>query len=274
MFQAPRVVVRGAGDLATGVIARLCRAGFRVVATEIAAPTTVRRTVAFSEAVFDQEVQVEELHARLVADREQIERAWRESVVPVIVDPEADIIRILRPEVVVDAIMAKRNLGTRIDQAEVVIGLGPGFTAQIDAHAVVETQRGHYLGRALWEGSAEPNTGIPGEIGGRGIERLLRAPCAGTLRLAAKRIGDAIALGETACLVDDTPVQAAASGILRGLLREGLPTFAGMKIGDVDPRGAREHCFTISEKALAIGGGVLEAVMQRLSQRRRAASGA
>lgn len=274
MFQAPVVVVKGAGDLATGVIARLSRAGFRVVATEIAAPTTVRRMVAFSEAVFAREVQVEELRARLVAGRDQIEQAWRESAVPVIVDPEAAIIRTLRPEVVVDAIMAKRNLGTRMDEADVVIGLGPGFTAKVDVHAVVETQRGHYLGRALWEGSAEPDTGVPGEIGGRGIERLLRAPCAGTLRLAGKRIGDRIAAGETACFVDETPVPAAIDGMLRGLLHEGLTVRAGMKIGDVDPRGTREHCFTISEKALAIGGGVLEAAMQRLSQRRRAASGA
>jgi xanthine dehydrogenase accessory factor len=274
VHQAPVVVVKGAGDLATGVIARLWRSGFRVVATEIARPTTVRRTVAFSEAVFTGETVVEGLRARLVAGRESIEQAWRDAVIPILVDPEAAIVRALRPEVVVDAIMAKRNLGTRIDEAPVVIGLGPGFTAQVDVHAVVETQRGHSLGRALWEGSAEPDTGIPGEIGGRSVERLLRAPCAGTLRLADKRIGGRIAAGEAACFVDQTPVPAAIDGMLRGLLHEGLEVREKMKIGDIDPRGAREHCFTISDKALAIGGGVLEAVLQRLHELHPPAHGA
>ncbi len=272
MFKGLTVVVKGAGDLATGVIARLWRSGFRVVASEIAQPTTVRRTVAFSEAIFAGEVQVEGLRARHVEGREQTEQAWRERVIPIIVDPQAAIVGMLRPEVVVDAIMAKRNLGTSINDAEVVIGLGPGFTAKVDVHAVVETLRGHSLGRVIWEGSAEPDTGVPGEIGGRGIERLLRAPCAGVLHLSGKRIGDQIAQGEAACLIDQTPVPASINGMLRGLLREGLEVHPGMKIGDVDPRGAREHCFSISDKALAIGGGVLEAMLQRLSEQRKLAS--
>jgi xanthine dehydrogenase accessory factor len=272
VHKAPTVVVKGAGDLATGVIARLCRSGFQVVATEIAQPTTVRRTVALSEAVFAGEVEVEGVRARLADGRQQIEQAWHEGVVPVVIDPQAAIIRSLCPDVVVDAIIAKRNLGTNLTDAEIVVGLGPGFTAGVDVHAVIETQRGHYLGRVLWHGSAEPNTGIPGEIGGRGIERVLRAPGAGVLRHAAKCIGDTVVEGETICFVDQKPVPARISGMLRGLLHEGLEVSAGMKIGDVDPRSAREHCLTISDKALAIGGGVLEAVLNRLNRNRALAS--
>ncbi len=181
------IVIKGAGDLASGAILRLHRAGFRLVATEIEQPTTVRRTVAFSEAIYCGEVAVEGVRARKIKDGDEIPQAWSEDVVPVLIDPQSEIVRRLRPAVVVDAIIAKRNLGTRISDAAVVIGLGPGFEAGVDVHAVVETNRGHHLGRVLWHGSAEPNTGTPGEIGGYGQQRLLRAPSRG---LVARRTRD------------------------------------------------------------------------------------
>ncbi len=265
------VVVKGAGDLGSGAILRLHRAGFQVIATEIDQPTTVRRTVAFSEAVYSGEAEIEGVRARRV-DAGEIRRTWEEGIVPVLVDPGCAIVAALRPAVVVDAIIAKTNLGTRRDDAPVVVGLGPGFVAGVDVHAVVETNRGHDLGRVIWRGSAEPDTGMPGEIGGHSQQRLLRAPSAGIFR-AAKTIGDQVAAGEIVCHVGNTPVMAQISGIVRGLLHDGLPVARGMKIGDVDPRIAREHCFTISDKSLAIAGGVLEAVLFLLRQRRTAAAG-
>jgi len=257
------VVIKGAGDLASGVILRLHRAGLRVIATEIGQPTTVRRTVAYSEAIYCGEVEVEGLRARKVSDCNDIPQAWSEGVVPVLVDPWAEIVSRFRPAVVVDAIIAKRNLGTRITDAPVVIGLGPGFEVGVDVHAVVETNRGHHLGRALWHGSAEPDTGVPGEIAGHGAQRLLRAPSAGLFR-GERAIGDRVEAGEVVGWVDQTPVKADISGVLRGLLHDGLHVFQGMKIGDVDPRAAREHCFTVSDKSLAIAGGVLEAALYLL----------
>ena len=265
MFQREVVVVKGAGDLASGVILRLHRAGFRIVATELEQPTTVRRTVAFSEAVYSGETAVENVRARRIAHREEIPQTWSEDIIPVLVDPGSDIVRTLQPAIVVDAIMAKRNLGTHLRDAQVVIGLGPGFTAGVDVHAVVETNRGHYLGRVLWQGSAEPNTGVPGQINGQSTERLLRAPCSGVLQ-ANKVIGDRVEAGEVVGGVGDKPVEAGISGVLRGMLHPGLPVYPGMKIGDVDPRATRAHCFTVSDKSLAVGGGVLEAALYRLRQ--------
>ena len=267
MFAETTVVVKGAGDLASGVIMRLQRAGFRVLATETAQPTTVRRTVAFSEAVYCGEFVVEDIRARRLGHYQEAAQAWSEGVVPVLVDPRSEVVKILRPAVVVDAIMAKCNCGTRLEDAPVVIALGPGFVAGGDVHAVIETNRGHHLGRVLLAGAAEPDTGVPGEIGGHAAARLLRAPSAGLLR-AAKSIGDSVEPGEIVCWVDEAPVRTKIAGVLRGLLHEGLPVHAGMKIGDVDPRAAREHCFTISDKSLAVGGGVLEAVLYLLRQRR------
>ena len=263
------VVIKGAGDLASGVILRLHRAGLRLVATEIEQPTTVRRTVAFSEAIYCGEVEVEGVRARKIKDCNEIPRAWSEDVVPVLVDPWAEIVPRLRPVVVVDAIIAKRNLGTRISDAAVVLGLGPGFEAGVDVHAVVETNRGHHLGRALWHGSAEPDTGVPGEIAGQGPQRLLRAASAGLFR-GERAIGDHVEAGEVVGWVEQTPVRAGIAGVLRGLLHDGLSVYPGMKIGDVDPRAAREHCFTISDKSLAIAGGILEAVFYLLRGQHRA----
>jgi xanthine dehydrogenase accessory factor len=267
LLEETTVVVKGAGDLGSGAILRLQRAGFRVVATEIEQPTTVRRTVAFSEAVYAGTVQVEGVCARKVAGPGQIAAAWQEGAIAILVDPEWHIINTLRPAVVVDAIMAKRNLGTKLQDARVVIGLGPGFVAGVDVHAVVETNRGHDLGRVLWQGAAQPDTGVPGEIGGHSTKRLLRAPCAGVFRARAA-IGDPIKAGEVAATVDDEPVISEITGIVRGLLHDGLSVRPQMKVGDVDPRAERQHCFHISDKSLAIGGGVLEAVLYLLRQRR------
>jgi len=268
VFENTVVVVKGAGDLASGTILRLHRAGFRLVATEIDQPTTVRRTVAFSEAIYCGEVEIEGVRARKVKDQSEIQRAWSEDVVPVLVDPAAEIVPQLRPAVVVDAIIAKHNLGTRISDAPVVIGLGPGFEAGVDVHAVVETNRGHHLGRVLWQGSAEPDTGVPGEIAGQGVQRLLRAPSPGRLR-GGRAIGERVEAGEVVCWIDETPVKAGTTGVLRGMLHDGLDVYPGMKIGDIDPRAAREHCFTVSDKSLAIAGGVLEAMLYLLRGRHR-----
>jgi xanthine dehydrogenase accessory factor len=260
LFEDILVLVKGAGDLATGVAYRLHRAGFPVVMTEIAEPTPVRRTVSFAEAVYEGETQVEGLRARLVAGPAAVRQAIAEGLIPVVVDPEARLVPELRPMVVVDAIIAKRNVGTSKLDAPIVIGLGPGFVAGEDVHAVVETNRGHYLGRVFLSGSAEPNTGVPGPVGGYTTERLLRAPVEGTFASVCS-IGDQVEKGEVAARVDGEPVLAGVGGVLRGLVRDGLHVTKGMKIGDVDPRAARDHCFTISDKGLAIGGGVLEAVL-------------
>jgi len=254
------VVIKGAGDLATGVAFRLWRAGLAVVMTEVARPTAIRRAVALAEAVYEREVTIEGLSGRLVPDAQAALAALARGQVPVLIDPDARIIPELRPQAVVDARMAKRNLGTRIDEAPVVVGLGPGFAAGQDVHAVVETLRGHDLGRVLLEGEAAPNTGVPGAVGGQSERRVLRAPADG-LFVARQVIGDWVVEGDVVAAVGGEPVVAGLTGILRGILHDHLPVHAGMKVGDVDPRGIRDYCFTISDKALAIGGGVLEAIL-------------
>ncbi|MFQ5693031.1 MAG: selenium-dependent molybdenum cofactor biosynthesis protein YqeB [Nitrospinota bacterium] len=266
MFEDVLVVVRGAGDIATGVIHRLVRSGFPVIATETASPTVIRRTVAFAEAVAGGECTVEGITARRVEGDEEALRLAREGIVPVLVDPGGDVIRRLKPFAVVDAILAKRNLGTRREDAEVVIGLGPGFTAGEDVDVVVETNRGHDLARVILEGTAEPNTGVPGSVGGHAGDRVLRAPCGGEFR-AVRKIGDAVRAGDRVAEVGGRPVVTAIDGVLRGLLRDGLTVTEGFKVGDVDPRCRREHCFTISDKARAVGGGVLEALLMHLTSR-------
>lgn len=255
------VVIRGAGDLATGVAHRLWRSGFPVAMLEIARPTVIRRTVALAEAVYVGEAAVEGMRGRLVADVGMVWPAIKDHTVPVLVDPEANSVPKLRPHVLVDAVMAKKNLGTRRDMAPVVIGLGPGFSAGKDVDAVVETQRGHYLGRVILEGSALPDTGIPGEVKGYAEERVLRVPqdAGGTWKPLVK-IGDLVEAGQTIAWVEGREVKTRIAGVVRGLLREGLEVWPGMKVGDVDPRGDRSFCFTISDKARAIGGGVLEAI--------------
>ena len=254
-----RVVIRGAGDLASGVALRLWRSGMDVVLLDVEKPTAIRRTVAFSEAIVHGEQTVEDVTAKL-ATAETVEETLAAGYIPVLVDPEGRSVPKLKPDALVDAILAKRNLGTEIRDAPVVIGVGPGFTAGVDCHAVVETMRGHSLGRVIREGSAIPNTGIPGLIGGFAGERVLRAPAAGLFH-PLRDIGDAVTEGEILATVAGQPMTATLTGTLRGILPEGTEVFPGMKAGDIDPRCQRSHCFTASDKALAVGGGVLEAIL-------------
>ena len=253
------VVIRGGGDLATGTALRLYRSGMQVVICETAAPTSIRRTVCFSEAVRLGETTVEGVTARR-AETATVKSLLAEGVVPVLVDPEGSCIQDLKPDAVVDAILAKRNLGTRIDMAPVVIAAGPGFTAGEDCHAVVETMRGHYLGRTIYSGAALPNTNIPGLIGGYAGERVLRAPADGVFQ-GAKQIGDQVQAGDIAGYVAGKPMVCTIGGVLRGLLADGVPVTKGMKSGDVDPRCEPDHCTCASDKALAVGGGVLEGIL-------------
>jgi xanthine dehydrogenase accessory factor len=260
------IVVKGAGDMATGVAVRLYRAGLRLLMTEIAEPTVVRRSVAFAEAIYAGETSVEGVIARCCADLAEAEAALADNAIPVLVDPAATVVSTLRPTVLIDGIMAKRNVGTRIDDAPVTVALGPGFVAGEDVHAVVETQRGHYLGRMILRGSAEPDTGVPGDIGGFTRERVLRAPVTGHVAQPAA-IGARVQAGETVAWVSGEAVHSEIAGTLRGLVREGIAVAAGMKIGDVDPRAEPDHCFTVSDKSLAVGGGALEAVFYLVRQR-------
>ena len=255
--------VRGAGDIATGIAFRLYQSGFKVVMSDLAQPTSIRRTVCFSEAIVKGETMVEAITARFAKDAESAQRVFDQGEIAVIADPTGAIARQLNPIAVIDAILAKRNIGTRMDDAEIVVGIGPGFTAGQDCHAVVETMRGHTLGRVYYTGTALPDTGIPGNVAGFTLERLLRAPKAGVFR-GIKQIGDVVEAGEICAYVDDEPIASRIRGVLRGLLPDGISVYEGMKSGDVDPRCERLHCFTVSDKALAIGGGALEAVLHGL----------
>lgn len=259
-------VVRGGGDLATGVAWRLTRAGAAVVVTELPEPLTVRRTVALSTAVTDGAVDIEGMIGRLAATARDAARIARQGcadgagvagVVGVVVSPTLPD---LGADVVVDARLAKRNIDTSIDDAPLVIGLGPGFTAGVDCHAVVETMRGPHLGRVLWHGSARPDTGTPGIVGGRGAERVVRAPVEGVVRWR-RAIADVVDENDVLGTVGDTPVRAPFAGLIRGLILDGREVTSGLKIGDLDPRLDPSACHEISDKALAIGGGVVEAVL-------------
>ena len=260
-----KILIRGAGDIATGIALRLYRAGMQVVMTDLPAPTAIRRTVCFSQAIILGEMTVEDVTARRAETPDQAEALLAQGLIPVLADPDCTCRTRLRPDALVDAILAKRNLGTSRDMAPVVIGVGPGFTAGTDCHAVVETMRGHTLGRVIWSGSAVPNTGIPGNIGGYTIERVMHSPCAGEFR-ALRQIGDTVEAGETVAAVGGEPLCAKITGTLRGILPEGfyVPR-EGFKSADVDPRCRLFHCFTASDKALAVGGGVLEAVLMLTS---------
>ena len=253
----PLALVKGAGDLATGVALRLVRGGYAVVMTETARPTAVRRKVALADAVYEGRAEVEGLEAALAQEADIFEFLAR-GVVPILVDPAAGAGRRLNPDLLVDAIMAKRNLGTRITDAPLVLALGPGFIAGRDVHAVIETQRGPTLGCVLTHGSAIPDTGIPAERSGFGKERILRAPIDGVFR-PVREIGDRVQRGEVVGHVDGVAVVSGLDGIIRGLLRGGLRVTAGFKLGDVDAGATLRDCYAVSDKALAIGGGVLEA---------------
>lgn len=254
------VLIRGAGDIATGIALRMWRAHIQVIMTDIERPTAIRRTVCFSEAIVHGEVTVENVRAKRAADSAEALELLEQGVLPVLVDPECVCARVLKPDALVDAILAKKNLGTTMADAPVVVAVGPGFTAGVDCHAVVETMRGHYLGRPIYDGSAMPNTGIPGLIGGFAGERVLRAPADGVFHQLVE-IGAQVKMGDVAATVNGEPMVCTLDGVLRGILAEGTPVFKGMKAGDIDPRCAIEHCYCASDKALAVGGGVLEAVL-------------
>jgi xanthine dehydrogenase accessory factor len=260
------VLIRGAGDLASGVAHRLHRSHFKICMTEIPHPLAVRRGVAFSEAIYEGEKEVEGVRAKFISKPEEIESVWKKGNIPIIADSDGKKTRhFLKPDVLVDAIMAKKNLGTQINDAPLVIGLGPGFSAGKDVHIVIETNRGHRLGKMILNGSAEPDTGIPGEIGGYAMERLLRTMKKGIFH-PQKSIGDRVSKGSVVAVVEDFPIIAKISGVVRGLLREGVEVRKGMKVGDIDPRSKKESCFTISDKARAIGGGALEAILYRFNK--------
>ncbi len=258
------VVIKGAGEMATGIAHRLFMSHItRIVMTEIAEPITVRRKVAFSEAVYDGEMTVEGVKAVLLKDRSGVETAWQQRAIGVLVDPAGELVAMVRPTVLIDATMTKREKGSLKGRASFVIGVGPGFSAPGTVDAVIESNRGHDLGRVIYDGEAEPFTGIPGVTAGYSTERVLRSPHAGRVR-TIKEIGARVAKDETVLYVDETPVAARIAGVLRGLIRP-IPVTADEKVGDVDPRADERACYTISEKARAIGGGVLEAIMHRFN---------
>lgn len=255
-----KVLIKGAGDLATGIAYRLYQAGYDVLMTDIPVPTTVRRNVAYSRVVYEKEAVIEGVKGVLVQTIEEVNKAHTEGVIPVIVDEKAAIRDVYKPEVIVDAIIAKENLGTTVEEAPLVIGVGPGFVAGKDCHAVIETMRGHYLGKVIREGSAIPNTGVPGNIGGFTTERIIRASADGEFQPIAG-IGDLVEKDQIVAKSGGQPIYALMSGIVRGMLQTGIKVKKGMKCGDIDARCERNHCFTISDKARSIGGGVLEAIV-------------
>lgn len=259
------IAIKGAGEMASAVAWRLYMANLRrIFMLEIDHPLAVRRKVSFCEAVHDGRKTVEGVKAALAEGADEVRKKWQNNEIAVLVDPQWKSLERLKAHVIVDAILAKRNLGTRVGEADLVIALGPGFTAGTDAHAVIETNRGHNLGRIIVSGTAEPNTGIPGSIQGYAEERVLRAPGDGIFE-AHKKIGDSVKKDETLGLVGATSVTAGIDGIVRGLIRSGNNVTDGMKLGDIDPRGQKHFCCTISDKARAISGSVLEAILRRFN---------
>lgn len=258
------VLIRGAGELASGVAYRLARSHFQVCLTEIPQPLAVRRGVSFSEAVHEGQKEVEGITAELISSPAWIMASWNKGRLPLLIDPGAKVKEILKPDILVDATLAKKNLGTRISDAPLVIGLGVGFYAGKDVHAVIETNRGHNLGRVIRDGRAEPDTGIPGEIAGVSVDRILRAPHAGKF-FTERKIGEMVEQGDIIAAVEGQLITTKVSGIIRGLLRDGATVSKGLKVGDIDPRGVEAYCFTISDKSRAISGGVLEAIMARFN---------
>ena len=259
------VVIRGAGDLATGIALRLHRAGYQIVMTDLPAPTSIRRTGCFSEAIRLGEMTVEDISARKAETPEEALTLAQSGVVAVLADPAGACIPALRPGAVVDAILAKQNLGTRADMAPVTIALGPGFTAGKDCHAVIETNRGHWLGQVIYSGCAQENTGVPGNIMGHTTRRVIRAPAAGIMRSNVK-LGDLVKEGDVIAWIGEHEIKAPLTGMVRGLLNDGLAVVGGFKIGDIDPRGETADFTSVSDKARAIGGGVLEALMMLMHQ--------
>ncbi len=267
------MLVRGGGDLASGVVARLHRAGFWVVVTEIAEPLAVRRLVAFAEAVYAGEVQIEEMHGRLVHDLADAIGELGGGSIPVLVDPEAECRHALELVALVDGRMTKRGTELGIGVAPMVVGIGPGFEAGVNCHAVVETHRGHRMGRVHWIGTTQADTGVPDAVAGHAVDRVLRAPASGIFK-GCMTLASIVKEGDLLGTVDEVELRAPFSGVLRGLLHGGLRVEKGAKVGDLDPRGDPSVCNEISDKSLAVGGGVLEALLSRPEIRHHLASAA
>ena len=255
------VIIRGGGDLASGTIHRLYRCGYRILVLECEKPTAIRRMVSFCEAVYDGQSSVEGVLCRKINSIEECEAVWAAGEIPLMVDTEGDILKKYRPAALVDAILAKRNLGTTREMSDLTIALGPGFVAGDDVDYVVETMRGHNLARVITKGAALPNTGIPGVIAGFGKERVIHAPAAGEIHCIAK-IADIVEKDQILAWIEDTPVRASLTGVLRGIIRDGFTVPKGMKIADIDPRKEqKKNCFTISDKARCIAGSVVEILL-------------
>lgn len=255
------IVIRGGGDLASGVIHRLYRCGYRLLVLESEQPSAIRRMVAFCEAVYDGEAFVEGVLSRRAESLSDCARIWEQGEIPLLADPEGRVLKECRPRALVDAILAKKNLGTTRELAPLTVGLGPGFTAGEDVDYVVETMRGHELGRIIEDGSALPNTGVPGIVGGVSKERVIHSPACGVIHCEAA-IADIVEKGQRIARVGDCPVEASITGVLRGIIRDGYEVSLGMKIADIDPRAEeRQNCYTISDKARCIAGSVLEILL-------------
>lgn len=255
-----KIYIRGAGDLATGIACRLYESGFQVLMTDLEVPTTVRRTVAFSPAIYEGKAEVEGKVGVYCSSIEEVEKAFLRKEIPIVVDKDGLFLKASKPDVVVDAIIAKKNVATKINDAEIVIAVGPGFIAGEDCHCVIESMRGHNLGRCIYKGHAAQNTGIPGNIGGFTTERIIRTACDGKFRGAVK-IGERIQSGQTVGYIGEIPIAAQIDGMVRGLLQDGVMVHKNMKAGDIDPRAEKENCYTVSDKSRAIAGGVLEGIL-------------
>ncbi len=259
------VGIKGAGDLASGIAWRLYQSNIRkIFMMEINQPLSVRREVSFCEAIFDGEKKVEGVTATVVQDDTAIPSIWSSGKISVTADSRWALIKAMEPDVVIDAIIAKKNLGTNKNEADLVIGVGPGFKAGIDVHMAIESKRGHHLGRVIMSGKPEANTGIPGNVEGYTTERVLHAPCSGIFN-ASRRIGDRIVRGDVVGNIDDREIKAKIDGVIRGLIRSKIHVKDGLKIGDIDPRNKLDYCYTISDKAITIGGGVLEAILRKFN---------
>ncbi|WP_242620487.1 selenium-dependent molybdenum cofactor biosynthesis protein YqeB [Senegalia massiliensis] len=257
------VIIRGAGDIATGIGHRLYMSGFDVIFLEKENPSMVRRKVSFSEAVYEDEITIENLTGKLSDSKYKSLNLIKKGIVPVMIDPYGKYIEEFKPKIIVDGILAKKNIGTYKDMAEIVIGVGPGFSAGEDVHTVVETKRGHMLGRVIYKGIPEPNTGIPGNIEGFTEERVLRAKSYGNIKVL-KDIGTLVEKGDIVATIGECQIETKISGVIRGMIRDKYYVYKGMKIGDVDPRGEAKYSYQISDKARSVAGGVLEAIMYNL----------
>lgn len=268
-----KVIIRGGGDLATGVAEVLYQSGFKILILDIAKPSSIRRSVCFSEAIYDGETKVENIICKKVENENEIESCWNKKIIPIMVDEKGEIIKKIKPDVVVDSIIAKKNLGTTKDMAPITIALGDGFEAGKDVDIVIETMRGHNLGRIITNGRAMKNTGIPGEIKGVSKDRVIYSLADGKFS-SIKKIGDTVQKDEIIGYVGDVEIRGKISGVLRGIIREGYQVTKNMKIGDIDPRiEEKNNCFTISDKARSLGGAVLRAIMFRMKEEREKKNG-